>query len=59
MIKTLAISAVVLAVAIVGGVLHFTDADPVVTFGVCGIRDRLAGAEPAPRRGSARASRPA
>ena len=37
MIKTLAISAVVLAVAIVGGVLHFTDADPVVTFVVCGI----------------------
>ena len=37
MIKTLAISAVLLAVAIVGGVLHFTDADPVVTFVVCGI----------------------
>ena len=37
MIKTLAISAVVLAVAIVGGVLHFTDADPVVTFVVCGV----------------------
>ena len=37
MIKTLAISAVVLAVAVVGGVLHFTDADPVVTFVVCGI----------------------
>jgi len=37
MVKTLAISAVVLAVAIVGGVLHFTDADPVVTFVVCGI----------------------
>jgi Ca2+:H+ antiporter len=37
MIKTLAISAVVLAVAIVGGVLHFTEADPVVTFVVCGI----------------------
>ena len=37
MIKTLAISAVVLALAIVGGVLHFTDADPVVTFVVCGI----------------------
>ena len=37
MIKTLAISAVVLAVVIVGGVLHFTDADPVVTFVVCGI----------------------
>ena len=37
MIKTLAISAVVLAVAIVGGILHFTDADPVVTFVVCGI----------------------
>ena len=37
MIKTLGIAAVVLAVAIVGGVLHFTDADPVVTFVVCGI----------------------
>ena len=37
MIKTLAISAVVLAVAVVGGVLHFADADPVVTFVVCGI----------------------
>jgi Ca2+:H+ antiporter len=37
MIKTLAISAVILAVAIVGGVLHFTEADPVVTFVVCGI----------------------
>ncbi len=37
MIKTLAISAVVFAVAIVGGVLHFTEADPVVTFVVCGI----------------------
>ena len=37
MIKTLAITAVVLAVAVVGGVLHFADADPVVTFVVCGI----------------------
>jgi Ca2+:H+ antiporter len=37
MIKTLAISAVVLAVAIVGGILHFAEADPVVTFIVCGI----------------------
>ena len=37
MIKTLTISAVVLAVAIVGGILHFTDAEPVVTFVVCGI----------------------
>ena len=37
MIKTLAISAVVLAVAIVGGILHFADAEPVVTFVVCGI----------------------
>ena len=37
-IKTLAISAVVLAVAIVGGVLHFADAEPVVTF--VGLRDR-------------------
>ena len=37
MIKTLAISAAVLAVAVVGGVLHFADAEPVVTFVVCGI----------------------
>ena len=37
MIKTLAISAVVLAVVVVGGILHFADADPVVTFIVCGI----------------------
>ena len=37
MIKTLAISAVVLAVAVVAGILHFADADPVVTFVVCGI----------------------
>ena len=37
MIKTLAITAVVLGVAVVGGVLHFADADPVVTFVVCGI----------------------
>ena len=37
MIKTLAITAVVLAVAVVGGVLHFADADPVVTFVVCGV----------------------
>jgi Ca2+:H+ antiporter len=36
-IKTLAISAAVLAVAVVGGVLHFADAEPVVTFVVCGI----------------------
>jgi Ca2+:H+ antiporter len=35
--KTLATSAVVMAVAIVGGILHFTDADPVVTFLVCGV----------------------
>jgi Ca2+:H+ antiporter len=37
MTKTLAISAVVFAVAVVGGILHFADADPVVTFVVCGI----------------------
>jgi Ca2+:H+ antiporter len=36
-IKTLAISAAVLAVAVVSGILHFADADPVVTFIVCGI----------------------
>jgi Ca2+:H+ antiporter len=36
-IKTLAISAAVLAVAVVSGILHFADADPVVTFVVCGI----------------------
>jgi Ca2+:H+ antiporter len=36
-IKTLAISAAVLAVVVVGGILHFADADPVVTFIVCGI----------------------
>jgi Ca2+:H+ antiporter len=36
-IKTLAVSAAVLAVAVVGGVLHFADAEPVVTFVVCGI----------------------
>jgi Ca2+:H+ antiporter len=35
--KTLAISAAVMAVAVVGGILHFADADPVVTFVVCGI----------------------
>jgi Ca2+:H+ antiporter len=37
MIKTLVISAAVLVVAIVGGILHFAEADPVVTFVVCGI----------------------
>src|SRR4249919_807157 len=37
MIRTLVISGVVLAVAIVGGILHFTDAEPVATFVVCGI----------------------
>src|SRR6188768_1820504 len=36
MIKTLAITAVVLAVAVVGGALHYAGADPVVTFLVTG-----------------------
>jgi Ca2+:H+ antiporter len=36
-IKTLAIAAAVLVVAVVGGILHYTHADPVATFVVCGI----------------------
>ena len=36
MTRTLAVSAAVFALAIVGGVLHYTHADPVATFVVCG-----------------------
>ena len=37
MTRTYVIAAAILAVAVAGGILHFTDAEPVVTFVVCGI----------------------
>jgi hypothetical protein len=36
-IKTIAIAVAVFAIAAVGGVLHYTDAEPVVVFVVTGI----------------------
>ena len=37
MIRTVVIAAAVFAIAAAGGVLHYTDADPVVVFVVTGI----------------------